>query len=154
MPACRPEFLLLGVGAGVVAAGDEGGFGVGNALQRLGRALAAHHAGRIVGRADDDEVVVHDVLAAHAVAGVHERVFAGAGMDQQHVGVAVLAQLERLARAHGDHLDRGAGLRLEVGQDVGQQTRVLGAGGGGQDQVLDRRSLLSSAALRPAGWSG
>ena len=52
------------------------------------------------------KVVVHHVLAAHAVAGLHEGILPGAGMHQQHVGVAVLAQLQRLAGAHGDDVHR------------------------------------------------
>ena len=42
-------------------------------------------------------------------------------MDQQHVGVTVFAQLQRLARAHGDHVHINARLTLKVGQDFIKQ---------------------------------
>ena len=49
----------------------------------------ARNARRISCRADQDEVVVHHVQPVDAVARFHKRVFAGARMYQDHVGVAV-----------------------------------------------------------------
>jgi hypothetical protein len=55
-------------------------------------------------------------------------------VDQQHVGVAILAQGDGLPGAHGDDLDLDIVLILKARQQVIQQPRVLGAGGGGQDE--------------------
>ena len=52
------------------------------------------------------------------------------------VFIPILAHLERLSSANGDHVYLGIVRCLKVGQDVGQQSRVLGAGGGRQDEML------------------
>ncbi len=69
-----------------------------------GRGGSSHSldACRVIGRADDDKVIVHHVLAAHAVTRIHKGVLPGAGMHHQHVSIAILAQLESLAGAHGN----------------------------------------------------
>ena len=113
----------------------KGSFGFSDLGQGRGGSSHALDACRVVGRADDDKVVVHQVLAAHAVPGIHKGVLPGAGVHHQHIGVAILAQLESLAGAHGNDVYLDAVLLLKVGQEIGQQTRVLGAGGGGQDQL-------------------
>ncbi len=47
---------------------------------------------------------------------IHEGVLAGAGVYHQDIGVAILAQLEGLACAHGDDLYRHAVLLFKEGQ--------------------------------------
>ena len=59
---------------------------------------------------DDDEVVVHDVLALLAEAVRDELLLVGLGVHEQDVGVLVLAELERLAGTDGDDLDLVLGL--------------------------------------------
>ena len=104
-----------------------------NASAALGHAL---DAGRVARRADDHEVVVHHVLAARAEAVVHELVLARPCVHQHHVGVAVLAQLERLAGADCHIVGIDPKLLLKVRQDHVQQPRVRRAGGRGDDQLV------------------
>ncbi len=118
--------------AAVVAARGEGRFGGGDGRQRLGRRGHAADAGRVVARPDDDEVVVHHVRPIEAVALFDKGVFAGAGVDEDDVGVARRADLNRLAGADGDHVDAGVVLGLEVGQDGVEQAGVGRAGGRSQ----------------------
>src|SRR5512133_2137666 len=65
--ASCPDFLFLLVRAGLVAARDEGRFAVGNALERFGRCLSAFHMCRVGPRADDDEIVIHNIAPVDAV---------------------------------------------------------------------------------------
>ena len=67
--------------------------------------------GRVVARADQDEVVVHDVVALDAVTLGDEGLLGGTVMDQQDVGVAVAGQAQGLAGADRDDPDRDAGRR-------------------------------------------
>ena len=103
------------------------------ASRRVGHAL---DLGRVVGRSHDDEVVVHDGLAIHAMTGLHEGLLGGRGVHQQHVSVAGLAELEGLTAAHRDDLHRV--LRVDLverrDEDV-EEARVLRRGGRGQDEV-------------------
>ena len=129
-----PDAQLLGVGARLVAAADEDGLGVHDRLEGV---LGRRHAGdlgRVILRADDDEVVVHHVEALLGVAVGHELVLGGAGVDQQHVGVALapisMAWPVPTATTSTLHV---VGL-LEDGQDGVEQAGVGGAGGGGQAQ--------------------
>ncbi len=62
-------------------------------------------------------------------------------MDQHHIDVTIFAQLERLARADGDHLDVGLILPLKFRQDRIQQPGVGGRGCGREAQRLSRRRL-------------
>jgi hypothetical protein len=50
------------------------------------------------------------------VAGLHEGVFESAGVDQQHVGVGVLPELEGRPGTDRDDVDGVAGVRGEEGQ--------------------------------------
>ena len=122
------------MGAAVVAARGKGRFGGGDGRQRLGRGSHAADAGGIIDRADEDEVVVHHVGAREAVPFLDKGVFAGAGVDEDDVGVARLADLDRLAGADGDDVDAGVVLGLEVGQNGVEQAGVGRAGGCGQPQ--------------------
>ena len=96
----------------------------------------AAEAGRVIGRTDDDKVVVHDILAASAVSVGHKGILASASVHQQHVSVAVHAELQRLTGAYRHHVHLDAVRGFKVGQDGGQQARVLGAGCSCQDQSL------------------
>ena len=78
---------------------------------------------RIGRRPDDDEVVVHDVEPLARVALGDELVFGLAGVDQQHVGVAAAADLDRLPGADRDDVHPAAQPPLERRQDGRQQTR-------------------------------
>ena len=49
-------------------------------------------------------------------------------MDQEHIGVTILAELDGLTAADGHHIDTSVVRRFEVRQDSIQQPRVLGAG--------------------------
>ena len=74
-----PEPLLLGVGAGVVAAREEERLRRGDLLEGLRGGLAPFDPGRIAGRSDDDEVVVHDQAAVHAEAASAMNFFSASG---------------------------------------------------------------------------
>ncbi len=76
--------------------------------------LDALDPGRIVCRPDHDEVVVHHGLAADAVTAVHVLLLRLGRVHEQDIGVALLAELERLARADRDRLHRASGLVLEA----------------------------------------
>jgi hypothetical protein len=90
-------------------------------------------ARRILGRADEDEVVEHHGPTLDAGAGGHERRFRGRRMDQEHVGLAALAQLQRGSGADGDRFDPAAGGSFEEGQQLVEEAGVLGAGRGGEE---------------------
>ena len=62
-------------------------------------------------------VLTGRVRSACAQARVHELIFARPRVDQHDVGVAVLPQLERLARAHGHHVGVGPELAFKIGQN-------------------------------------
>jgi len=100
--------------------------------------LAAAHTGRIALRTNDDEVVVHHVLAHCAEASRHEPVLERPRVHQHHVRVTVFAELERSPGAHRHHPDLAAVFRFEYRQDGFQQTRVLGAGRGREPDFLCR----------------
>ena len=81
--------------------------------QRVEHVLAAGDSRGIRLRSDEDEVVVHDRQALHAVAFAQELLFGGFRVHEDHVRIAAAREVERLARAerHDAHLD--AGLLLE-----------------------------------------
>ncbi len=68
--------------------------------------------------------------------GFHEGVFQRAGVHQDHIGVAVLAQLERLACAHGDHINVDTVFFFKHGQDHVEQAGIARAGGGGEHDAV------------------
>ena len=57
-------------------------------------------------------------------------------MHQQHIGIALRADLDRLPGADGHHVDAAVAQLLELGQDVIEQAGVGGAGGGGEFEHL------------------
>ena len=62
-------------------------------------------------------------------------------VDEERVGVAAAADVERLAGADRDHAHLDPGLRSEYRQEVGEQARLLGRGGRGEgdERVLRAR---------------
>src|SRR6266404_3004681 len=73
--------------------------------------------------------------AVHAMSGRHERELGCRRVYQQHVGIAVFPELQRLSGSDRDHLNGDVMLRLELRQDDAQKPGVLGAGRRGQAQV-------------------
>ena len=94
-------------------------------------------------RADDDEVVVHDGIAPHAVALAQELFLGRLRMHEHDVGIAAAREVERLARAerHDAHLDPGP--LLEDRQEVLEEPRLLGRG-----RRCDRDEPLRERARR------
>ena len=93
--------------------------------------------------ARQDEIVVHHLVAPHAVALGDELLLERPGVHEHHVGVAAPAHVERLAGAERHHAHLDAGLLLEDRQQVLEEARLLGRGGRGDgDEALLR--------LRPA----
>lgn len=99
-------------------------------------------------RGDADAVFVHDVQAEQKFVaegfGVkrypvmyndfilvgHKFFFGHLVVDEEHVGIAPARHVQRLAGAHGHHFDVNAAGRLERGQQVREQARLLGGRGG------------------------
>ena len=131
-----PEILFLLVGAAFVAARGEAGAGTLDAAHGLPRIGGVTEAGRIALRADDDEVIVHQVVPRRAVACVNERLLGGARMHDQHVAVAVLRVLQGLPGADGNNLDGDPGLGGEGGKDMAVEAGILGRGGRLDDDGL------------------
>ena len=90
-------------------------------------------------RPDQHEVVVHDLVAPHAVALGDELLLERPGVHEHHVGVAAPRHVERLAGAERDHAHLDAGLLLEDRQQVLEEPGLLGRG---------RRSDGDEALLR------
>ena len=69
-----------------------------------------------------------------------ECIFRRARVYQYDVDVAILAQLERLAGADGDHMHLATTVLLELGQQVIEQTGIGGTGRRRQpdDSVIGR----------------
>ena len=65
-----------------------------------------------------------------------ELIFRLAGVHEQDIGVALLADRDRLPGADGDDIDAAVAQLLEIGQDVIEQAGIGGAGGGGELQHL------------------
>ena len=126
----------------------NGRLGLRDARKRLRGGAGALDLRGIAGRPHDDEVVMHDGLAAGAVTSRHELLLGRRRVHEEDIGVAVLAQLERLAGPDGDRLDRATRLVLEGGQQLVEQPRVLRARRGGEDHLplVGRRRRVVLAA--------
>jgi hypothetical protein len=110
----------------VVAPRDEGRLGGGDFLQCVNDVLVAGDVCRIALRSSDDEIVVHDVVALHALSFGHELVLGWPVVNEDHVRIAPPPDVERLAGAHRDHFHVDAlGLR-ELRQQVTEKPRLLG----------------------------
>src|SRR6056297_1974616 len=96
---------VQGALAKIAVPGDPG--------QRALHVLHATDTRRIGSGAHDDEVVIHQVRAFGAEPGGDECLFRRLGMHQQHITIAILGVLDRLARAHGHDIDLDAGCLLE-----------------------------------------
>ena len=83
-----------------------------------GHVLRALHMSGVGLGADEHEIVVHDVVALDPLPFGHELLFQRFRMHQHHVRIAAPADIERLARAHGDHPHLDAGFPLEYRQQV------------------------------------
>ena len=99
----EPQFRLMGAGA--VAARDEGGLGRGDLSQGFGNVLAAGNVRRIGLRPDHHEIIVHHVKSLHAKSLGEEFLFRDLVVHEHHVGIAAPADIERLPGADGDDLD-------------------------------------------------
>ena len=126
-----PEALLLGVGAARIAAREKRLLLRRDLLQRGDDVLAAADMGGIGLRADQDEVVVHDLAAIDAVAGFQEFELGRLVVDEDHVGVAVLADRQGLAGSHRDNVHLDPARLGEGGEQERKQPRLLGRGGRG-----------------------
>ncbi len=94
-------------------------------FQRGQDILAALDLGRIGLGADQHEIVVHHVVALHAVAFGNELLFLRLGVDKHHVGIPAAARVERLACTLCDDLHVDASLFLEHRQDVAEEAGIL-----------------------------
>src|SRR5947208_1898648 len=135
-PGGAPELQLPQVRARAVAARHERGSGGADVLQRFGGVFHAADLRRIGRRADDDEVVVHHVAPLHAEARGDELLLRLAIVDQHHVGIALLADLQRGAGAYRHVLHGDAGSAAKLRQQVVEQPGVGGAGGGRHPHCL------------------
>ena len=114
----------------------KGALGGGDLLQGSGDVGHAGNPGGIALGADDDEVVVHDIEALHALAVGDELLLVGLGVHEQHVTVTVAGVLDRLAGADRHHAHLDPGLVLEQWQQMAEQSRLLGRGGRLDDDEL------------------
>jgi len=130
-----PEGLLLQVGSGAVAAGDEARARPGDLAERARRAPGGSPAdpGGVGGWPHEHEVVVHDEPTVDQDARAEVLPLERRRVNQDYVRVAVGAELEGGAGADGDGPHRVAGPPLEQGNQHVEQARVLRAGRRGQD---------------------
>jgi hypothetical protein len=78
------------------------------------------------------------------VAGLHECLLGRGRVHQQHVGVPVLSELQRLSGADRNYVHRDVVFRLELWKDGPQQPGVVSAGRRGQAQVLSGGAATSA----------
>jgi hypothetical protein len=133
-----PQLELGEMRAAAVPARYERRLGLMDALQSLHRILAAGDSRRVRFRADQHEIVVHDLMAAHAEAFGDELLLERLRVHEHHVGVSAPAHVERLAGAERDHAHLDPGLLLEDRQQVLEQARLLGGRGRRDRDVLLR----------------
>ena len=146
MPSELPDAQLHAIRAAVVAARGEDCRGAGDLGEGLLCVPQALDAGRIVPRADKDEVVVHDVAAIDAVDVGDEFVLAGPIMHEKRVGVAARADGERLPGADGDDAHIDSGRSAKDRDQMAEEARFLGRGGRGERD----EALLREGRHRPA----
>jgi hypothetical protein len=93
-----------------------------------GSGLRPHH----------DEIVVHHLAPLDEEPFGDRLLFGLLVVDERDIGVAALAQVERLAGAERHHAHLNPGLLLERGQQVLEQTALLGRSGGsdGDESLL------------------
>ena len=107
------------------------------------------HGGFLVAlRSDQDEIVVHHVEAPHTESVGDELLFLRLGMNEHDIGIAAPRRIERLAGALRDHPHLDASLRLEQRQEMAEQARILGRGGGGDNDGFFLRESRRGAPTR------
>ena len=116
-----PVAQLGGMGAALVGARHEGDVRCGEPGQRPGDVLALR-AGRVIGRADEHEIVVHHRTPRQAEALGDELLFGGLVVHEDDVGVAAPAHVERLAGADRNHAHIDAARLLEGRQQVREKS--------------------------------
>ena len=121
-----PDVHLGDVRSGHVAAADELDVGCGDFLKGLGGGLHSLDSRGVVLRAEDYEVVVHDVAAVLPVAFGDEFVLERARVDDDHVEVPALRLFERRARSGLFDYEFRPGLGLE---GLGEQRDYAGVDG-------------------------
>ena len=148
-----PDLELLLVRAGVIATGHEGRAALGDLGECFGSGRAIGNASRVVGRADDHEVVVHERDALDAITGIDEFFFARLRMNEQQVRITHLALLDGGTSASRGDLELVASFLFEGGLQVRQKTGVVHRRGGGKanDRVFGRGS---SFGVRSGLFSG
>jgi hypothetical protein len=122
------------VRAGVVAAGDIGRLGRGDRAECRRGIHGLRDLRRILARPRDHEVVLHDRRAVECGARVEELLLALRIVRDQHVRIALGAHAQRRAAAYRHHLHRDSGTIAEHREQRVEQTGVLHAGGGGEQQ--------------------
>src|SRR5262249_42157656 len=130
------QLELCEMGAAAVAARNEQRLHGLDGLEGFHDILGAGDLGGVRFRADKDEVVVHDVIAFHALALGHELFLERPRVHEHHAGGAAPADVERLAGADGDDAHLDAAFLLEHGQQVLEEAALLGRGGRGDGDVL------------------
>ena len=117
----------------------------GDLAERLGDGPLALDAGGIARRPHEDEIVVHDLPPVRAEAVGHELLLRGRVVNQHDVGVALPAQLEGLAGAHGHDFHLNASLLAEQRHQHVEEAAVLGAAGRCQGDGRSNRLLHCDA---------
>src|SRR4029079_13006872 len=99
---------------------------LGDLFQRGGDVLAAGGVRGVALRPDQHEVVVHHPIALDAVALGQPFLLGRLVVHEHDVGIAALADVERLAGADGDDAHGDTRVLLEFRQQVLEQPRLLG----------------------------
>ncbi len=155
-----PEAQLQGVGAGVITTADKRGLRCGNLFHGVECRGVAFDPGRIAGRTDDHEIVVHDGAAVLPESRGHEIGLSLGTVGEDDVGFALFAKREGCARTHRDWFEGVTSGFLEAGRQGIEESRVGGTGGGGEDDVLRataghrRRGALSRKGDRGGAENG
>ena len=104
----------------------NGGLRGGDRLQRGGDVLSAGDVRRIRLRSDQDEIVVHHRVALDAVAFREPFELGRLVVHEDDVGIAPPSDVERLAGADRHDVHGDPRVLLERGQQVAEQSRLLG----------------------------
>ena len=131
------------MGAGTVAAGDEGILALRNGCKRIQNGSCLLNTGRVRRRSAQDEIVIQEgnALCFEAIYSAGEALFnkgffLALGMDQNQVGIAELGGRDCLAGTGRLDFHSVAIGALEDGQQIAQQTRVFHRSGGGKADDL------------------
>src|SRR6185503_8139732 len=91
----HPLSLTTSMRAALIAARNEGRLSCTDLAKRLDHVLHARDSRGIGARADENEVVVHDLETLHAVALGDELLLERPGVHEHHVRVAAASDVER-----------------------------------------------------------